>query len=72
MSDSRKNVRPCIHGEVCRAYMREFGMQQVDGRLQDCIISVDCPKCRYYEPASSIGAGGNLGNTVMQPLLLLA
>jgi hypothetical protein len=51
--------------------MREF-VQQVDGRLQDCILSVDCPKCRYYEPAGSISAGGNLGNTVMQPLLLLA
>lgn len=70
MPDTRKNVRPCIHGEVCRAYMREFGMQQIDGRLQDCILSVDCPKCRYYEPAST--AGGNAGNTVMQPLLLLA
>ena len=72
MSDSRKNVRPCIHGEVCRAYMREFGPQPADGRLQDCILSVDCPKCRYYETAVSISAGGNDGNTVMQPLLLLA
>ena len=72
MSDSRKNVRPCIHVEVCRDYMREFVTQQVDSRLHDCIISVDCQKCRYYEHAGSISACGNLGNTVMHPLLLLA
>lgn len=72
MSDSRKNVSPCIHGEVCSAYMREFGMQKVNGMMQDCILSVDCPKCRYYEPVGSISAGGNAWNNVMQPLLLMA
>ena len=56
MSNDRENISPCIHGEVCRAYMREFGLQRVNGGLQRCIISVHCPKCRYYEPESdSIG-----------------
>lgn len=56
MSNGREKIPPCIHGEVCRAYMREFGLQRVNGRLQRCIISVHCPKCRYYEPESdSIG-----------------
>lgn len=73
MADSLKNVPPCVHGEVCRAYMREFGMQSVDGRRQACILSVDCPKCRYYEPIVACGtAGSAAGNTVMQQVLLLA
>lgn len=56
MSNDRENISPCIHGEVCRAYMREFGFQRVNDGLQRCIISVHCPKCRYYEPESdSIG-----------------
>lgn len=56
MSNSQEKIQPCIHGEVCRAYMREFGWQRVNGGLQRCIISVHCPKCKYYEPESySIG-----------------
>lgn len=73
MADSRKNVPPCVHGEVCRAYMSKFGMQSVDGMRQDCILSVDCQNCRYYEPMVACGnTGGAAGNTVMQQVLLLA
>lgn len=50
--NSLEKIPPCIHGEVCRAYMREFGLQRVNGRLQCCIVSVHCPECRYYEPKS--------------------
>lgn len=30
-------ARPCVHGEVCRAYMRRFGIL--------AILSKKCPKC---------------------------
>lgn len=33
-------ARPCIHGDVCRAYMRE----------KRCILRSTCPKCEHYEP----------------------
>ena len=31
---------PCIHGDVCRAYIRERG----------CILRSTCPRCEHYEP----------------------
>lgn len=45
----------CIHGEVCREYMRQFGCVRNIWRdrngLQPCIISTSCPDgCRFYEP----------------------
>lgn len=51
-------TKPCIHGEVCRAYIDKFGLQRVrvgDGvfggvyQTQQCIISTNCPVCRFYE-----------------------
>ena len=33
-------ARPCVHGDVCRAYIRE----------KCCILRGTCPKCEYYEP----------------------
>lgn len=40
-------ARPCIHGDVCRAYMRE----------KRCILRGRCPMCEYYEPVDwSVGA----------------
>lgn len=33
-------ARPCIHGDVCRAYIRE----------KRCILRGTCPRCEYYEP----------------------
>lgn len=43
---------PCIHGDLCRAYMEKFGW--VGGMLnrQKCIYSVTCPDCRFYEPVN--------------------
>lgn len=37
-------ARPCIHGDVCRAYIRE----------KWCILRSTCPKCEYYEPAGTM------------------
>lgn len=37
-------ARPCIHGDVCRAYMRE----------KCCILRSTCPKCEYYEPVDKM------------------
>lgn len=34
-------AKPCIHGDVCRAYIREKG----------CILRHTCPKCEHYVPA---------------------
>ena len=34
-------ARPCIHGDVCRAYIREKG----------CILCSACPECVHYAPA---------------------
>ena len=34
-------ARPCIHGDVCCAYIREKG----------CILRCTCPKCEHYVPA---------------------
>lgn len=33
---------PCIHGDLCRAYMRKFGGGH--------IYSTSCPNCEFYEP----------------------
>lgn len=42
-------ARPCVHGEVCRAYMRRFGIL--------AILSKKCPKgCEFYEPKESNAA----------------
>lgn len=37
---------PCIHGDVCRAYIRE----------KCCILRTTCPKCEYYEPLHKMPA----------------
>lgn len=37
-------ARPCVHGDVCRAYIREKG----------CILRCTCPKCEHYVPAPAI------------------
>lgn len=59
-------TKPCIHGEVCRAYIDKFWLQRVrvgDGvfggvyRTQQCIISTDCPVCRFYEPKTGFSSG---------------
>lgn len=59
-----KVAKPCVHGDVCRAYMRKFGLVKV-GRMvpcgfmgkieqtsyQTCILSTSCPRgCEFYEP----------------------
>ncbi len=36
----RKGRKPCAHGDVCRAYMRECGV----------ILRDTCPECEHYEP----------------------
>lgn len=36
----RKGRKPCAHGDVCRAYMREHGV----------ILRDTCPRCEHYEP----------------------
>lgn len=51
----RFKMKPCVHGDVCRAYMRKFGAVCVtdrDGqrRWVTCILSEKCPCCPYYEP----------------------
>ena len=33
--------RSCVHGDVCRAYIREKG----------CILRSTCPNCEHYVPA---------------------
>lgn len=35
---------PCIHGDVCRAYIRE----------KCCILRSTCPKCEYYVPVGTM------------------
>lgn len=37
---------PCIHGDVCRAYMNE----------KCCILRSTCPKCEYYKPVDKMPA----------------
>lgn len=44
-----KRVKPCIHGDVCREYMKKFGWLDVDGKMQACIISTACPDCKFYQ-----------------------
>ena len=33
---------PCLHGDLCRAYMRRFGRSH--------IYAGDCPTCEFYTP----------------------
>ena len=46
----------CIHGEVCREYVRRFSHLCRKGLFSGgdgyaCILSRDCPSgCRFYEP----------------------
>lgn len=46
----------CIHGEVCREYVRRFSHLCRKGLFSGgdgyaCILSTDCPRgCRFYEP----------------------
>lgn len=49
-------MTPCIHGEVCREYVRRFSHLCRKGLFSGgdgyaCILSRDCPSgCRFYEP----------------------
>lgn len=49
-------MRLCIHGEVCREYVRRFSHLCRKGLFSGgdgyaCILSRDCPGgCRFYEP----------------------
>lgn len=56
-------TRPCVHGEVCRAYMERLGWMKperhgiIDRLIGDgaaaraCILSTDCPHgCEFYRP----------------------
>lgn len=50
-------MRPCIHGEVCRAYMQMFPAVKIRGgwfepsKWRLCILSTRCPYgCEFYEP----------------------
>lgn len=48
-------MRPCVHGNVCRAYMERFGAVYVTDRYGQgcwvtCILSERCPYCPHYEP----------------------
>ena len=49
-------MSPCIHGEVCREYVRRFSHLCRKGLFSSgdgyaCILSRDCPSgCRFYEP----------------------
>ena len=67
-------VAPCVHGDVCRAYMRRFGRQPADGGgWQECIISTRCPACSFYEAASGKRGGeeepGGIGGAYRVTLL---
>lgn len=33
---------PCLHGDLCRAYMRRFG--------RGYIYAGNCPTCEFYTP----------------------
>lgn len=51
---------PCIHGEVCRAYMENFDRVKVRVGFNSVkvpvILSILCPNCcKFYEPASPRG-----------------
>lgn len=37
-------ARPCIHGDVCCAYINEKG----------CILRSTCPNCGHYVPAPAM------------------
>lgn len=48
-------MKPCVHGDVCRAYMYKFGLVCITDsygqeRLVTCILSDKCPYCPHYEP----------------------
>lgn len=40
MENGNENNHPCVHGDLCRQYMRE----------KRVILRDTCPKCEYYEP----------------------
>ena len=48
-------TKPCIHGDLCRAYLRRFGnvnSHPFEPRIP-CIYDQRCPECcHYYEPIS--------------------
>lgn len=51
-------MKPCIHGDVCRAYMRKFGLIRMKNEFGQkywglCILSNKCPCCPHYEPKES-------------------
>lgn len=50
------NTAPCIHGDLCRAYMRKFGIVRIGTLFNHedamCIYSTKCPDCPFYEPKS--------------------
>lgn len=50
---ARTEKPPCVHGQVCKAYMKKF--EEITTGLFDrtmCILSEDCPDCPYYMPIS--------------------
>ena len=47
--------RPCIRGDVCRAYIRE----------KRCILRSTCPNCEHYVPSTQYP-----GLTVEQKVLI--
>lgn len=40
MENDNENNHPCVHGDLCRQYMRK----------KRVILCDTCPKCEYYEP----------------------
>lgn len=44
--------KPCVHGDVCRDYMRMFPkVKDCTGKEVTCILSQTCPfNCPHYEP----------------------
>lgn len=44
-------MKPCVHGDVCREYMRKFGFVKQGSNVQLCILTTECPReCRFYKP----------------------
>lgn len=41
---------PCLHGAVCREYIRQFGTVGNVFNRKTCIISQSCPICKFYTP----------------------
>lgn len=47
------DVKPCVHGDLCRGYLKRFGNvnSNVFQPRIPCIYSQTCPSnCEFYEP----------------------